>query len=400
MDLIASTGHAVGSAVVFLAGMLVAVQLAGRLGVTRSRSLVLYFWHAAFCIVYVNYAVAYGGDALEYYTASQTPAADASYSLGTAGIVTLTGILSQGLGLSLLGAFLVFNLLGFVGLLALDASLKTATRDQPRFVRRIAWWIVFLPSLSFWSSAIGKDSLAFMAIGLTLWASLELRRRAALVVVGILTMFFVRPHIGSLMALAIVLAIGLRGRMGLPKRVAICTAAMASAFCMVLYALSYSGLGYGIEAKDVADYIEQRQEYNLVGGGEIDIAGMSFPMQLLTYLFRPLPFEASGVPALAASFDNSVLLLVFLIGAWRMLLKKNALEVPGIFLWIYSASAWSLLAMTTANLGISMRQKWMFVPMLVFLLLSIKGRTSAGNRAIRAEGAPPFQSRTVKGVIR
>jgi hypothetical protein len=30
-----------------------------------------------------------------------------------------------------------------------------------------------------------------------------------------------------------------------------------------------------------------------------------------------------------------------------------------------------LLSMTTANLGIAMRQKWMFTPILIFLLISI-----------------------------
>jgi len=32
-----------------------------------------------------------------------------------------------------------------------------------------------------------------------------------------------------------------------------------------------------------------------------------------------------------------------------------------------------MLATTTANLGIAMRQKWMFLPCLIFLLLSVIG---------------------------
>lgn len=40
-------------------------------------------------------------------------------------------------------------------------------------------------------------------------------------------------------------------------------------------------------------------------------------------------------------------------------------------MWWYALIAWVLLSMTTANLGIAMRQKWMFVPVLVFLLISI-----------------------------
>jgi hypothetical protein len=44
------------------------------------------------------------------------------------------------------------------------------------------------------------------------------------------------------------------------------------------------------------------------------------------------------------------------------------------FLLAYSVTAWVMLALTTANLGISVRQKWMFAPMLIFLFLSVAGR--------------------------
>jgi hypothetical protein len=39
-------------------------------------------------------------------------------------------------------------------------------------------------------------------------------------------------------------------------------------------------------------------------------------------------------------------------------------------MWLYVLLTWVVLATTTANLGISMRQKWMFTPVLVFLLIS------------------------------
>ena len=46
------------------------------------------------------------------------------------------------------------------------------------------------------------------------------------------------------------------------------------------------------------------------GGSSLDISGMSPPMQLATYLYRPLPFEAHNVTALAASLENVFLLLL------------------------------------------------------------------------------------------
>src|SRR5690606_5366738 len=112
--------------------------------------------------------------------------------------------------------------------------------------------------------------------------------------------------------------------------------------------------------------------------GGIDISRMSLPMKLFTYLFRPMPFEAHNLPAFAASLDNLVL-LVLVVGGMAAMLRRNAttaLEANRAFLWLYVLASWVILASTTANLGISVRQKWMFLPMLVYLMLSVMGLPS------------------------
>ena len=105
---------------------------------------------------------------------------------------------------------------------------------------------------------------------------------------------------------------------------------------------------------------------------------MSLPMQLFTYLFRPLPIEANGIFAFAASLDNAVLLFIFIWGGREMVKQRMRHKLVflenRIFLWVYALSAWLVLSMTTANLGISVRQKWMFAPMLIFLFISVIGR--------------------------
>jgi hypothetical protein len=122
-------------------------------------------------------------------------------------------------------------------------------------------------------------------------------------------------------------------------------------------------------------YVQERQGYNQDGGGGIDISSMSLPMQLFTYLFRPLPFEASNFLSLAASLDNLLLLCVFLLGVYGFLksfkYKRNTPEHNKSLLWIFSISSWLILSVTTSNLGISIRQKWMFAPILIFLFISM-----------------------------
>jgi hypothetical protein len=41
---------------------------------------------------------------------------------------------------------------------------------------------------------------------------------------------------------------------------------------------------------------------------------------------------------------------------------------------LFSLGCWVVLALTTANLGISVRQKWMFLPMIFYVSVSALGR--------------------------
>ena len=277
----------------------------------------------------------------------------------------------------MVGTFLVFQIFGFIGLLAFDASLREVTKYKSRQIRRLATLIVFLPSISFWSAAIGKDSLSFMAMGLALWAAMKLKRRVLLMVIAVLVMLFVRPHIAGMMVIGLAGSIVFQRRTPILQRLFFGAAAIAATAVLVPLGLNYAGVGENASSSDVMSYIEGREGQNLQGGSSVDIANMSFPMKLFTYLFRPMPFEANSIFALLASVDNIILLFLFIAGIRATLKKKlpaQFAEHNRMFLWIYCFLVWIILALTTANLGIAMRQKWMFAPMLIFLLISLIGK--------------------------
>lgn len=377
MPLYSNAWHILGAALVLLLGALVAIGLAGTFGATRRRALGLYLWHTAFCLVYLAYVLRDGGDALGYYRNSL--AHELPLELGTAAVNLLTSLFSRGAGLSLLGTFLVFNIFGSIGLLAYDAALRDAVRDKTPRMHLVATLIVLLPSASFWSAAIGKDAISFMAAGLALYAALDLRHRGVLMAVAIVAMVVVRPHIAAIMVTALALAMLRSPDVSFFKRLVLGAGALAGCVALVPLALSTAGLGVEADFLELGNYIESRQQQNLQGGGAVDISRMSLPMKLFTYLFRPMLFEAHNLPALAAAVDNLVLLVLSVGGAAAML-RRDATPPSAAnraFLWIYVVASWLILAMTTANLGISVRQKWMFVPMLVYLLLSLMGTRAA-----------------------
>ena len=373
MSFLESSGDIFSSVAVFLFGLGICWRVGRSFGVASSFSVGLYGWHTAFCLIYAWFVMTDGGDSVTYFANSLAPAAD--FKLGTWAVVYLVSIFSAGLGLSFLGVSLVFNIFGAVGLLALYGALRLAVRGKSLLLRRAAFLIVLLPSVSFWSSGIGKDPISFMATCLAIWAALDLRRRSGLMALAIVSMLYVRPHVAGLMVIALMLALIVHAKVPVLHRVVFGLITAMAASALVPFAMEYSGLGVETDFERVMEFVENRQGHNLHGGGAVDIASMSLPMQLFTYLFRPLPFEADSLFQLAASLDNVILLALFVFAASSLLKGGRAsIQSDRIFLWFYALSAWVMLAMTTANLGISVRQKWMFVPVILFLLLSVTGK--------------------------
>jgi hypothetical protein len=353
-----------------------AVAVKGYFRAPLSRSVSLYLWHSLFCVIYLAYVLNYGGDASGYFRMSLHP--DIDFAFGTYGVCFVVSFLSQGMGLSFLGCSLVFQLFGFIGLLAFDAALREVTWDKSRNIRLLATLIVFLPSVSFWSSGLGKDALSFCAMGLALWAALRLKQRWWLLTIAVLLMLLVRPHMAGMLGLGLAGSFVLQRGIPLPQRVVLGGIALSAALFLVPLGLNYAGVGEDAGAEDVMQYIEGRQGHNLKGGGAVDISSMSPPVQMFTYLFRPTLIEVRNLFSLAAAVDNTILLFLFIAGWWELVRKSlpaHLLAHNRMFLWIYSLGAWLILAMTTANLGIALRQKWMFAPMLIFLLISVIGRS-------------------------
>ena len=370
MEIYSSIWHLISAFCFFLLGGICSILIAKRFFSSPLKAITLYLWHTFFSIVYFWYVINFGGDAIGYFEEAST--GNIQFSVGTGSITYLTGLLVNVIGVSILGAFLFFNFFGVVGLLAFDASLRFATKNKSKSVQNLACLIIFLPSVSFWSSAIGKDSLSFMSSGLALWAALEINRRWLLMAFTVAVMFLVRPHVAGLMVLAWTFAILLSYKTPLAKKAVLGFLSGIAALVMIPFAIQYAGVGEIVNAVELMAYIDQRQTYNNEGAGGMDIASMSLPMKLYSYMLRPAFFEVNSIFELAAAFDNFVMLCLFIAGVWAILCGRDScLGESRIFMWTYSLMAWLMLSTTTANLGIALRQKWMFAPMLIFLFISI-----------------------------
>lgn len=374
MELIPTVWSVFGALLVFVLGTFLSLTIPARFGIGNKKGFALYLWHTLWCLVYLSYVLDAGGDSLMYFRRATSEVLP-SFGVGTVAVIHFTRILSEFLGLSILGAFLINNIIGFIGLLGFAGALNTATLMKGRQLRLLAHVILLLPSVSFWTSAIGKDSLAFMSTGLALWAALHLQRRVLLMSFAILVVFFVRPHIACMMLVALSANFVFRAKVSSFQRFFFGIMSLVVAASIIPFAFQYAGFGGNLNVDALSSYFEARQGYNQQGGGGVDIAAMSLPMQLFTYMLRPLVFEARSIFQMAAAVDNLILIFLFVAGGLAILKGgKSPVNDARVFLWVYALLAWAVLAMTTANLGIAVRQKWMFAPMLIYLMISLMGQ--------------------------
>lgn len=365
-----SAWHVFSALIVFLAGFWVALAQKRLFSVGHNHAILFYLWHTAFCLYYFYYSLGNVADSTAYYIHSVEVAW--RFGLGTRGIYALTSLFSSGLGFSYGGVFLVYNLFGFIGMLAFASALQQILSKSNRRMQYLALITVLLPGLSFWSSAIGKDALTFMGGGLAVWAALDISRRYPAIVISVLAFLLARPHMAGILLASLAVALLFAARMGGIKRVVLVVATLPAAYAGVIFGLQFAGLGDAAVLTDIEDYFEVRQGYNLGGGSSVDISGMSLPARFLTYMFRPMFLDAGGVLGLIVSVENAFL-AVMIISAlvMKMLGRKSTLNLFAfIFFSAFVFVSWFVLSNVTANLGIAIRQKWMFLPMLLAIAFS------------------------------
>ena len=382
--------------IVFIIGYFLLSSSARYFNATKIRTLSLYIWHTFFCCAYIVTTSKIGGDTIWYYTESlQLLTNYSDFSFGTAAIVWLTALFTNGFGLNYISTCMAFNIIGTYGLLAIDASLRHATKDKSGFIKSLVLFVVLIPSMSYWSTAIGKDSVQFMGTGLMLWSCIDFKKRYIVFFISLCIIFTVRPHIGAVAFISFAISLIFMNKISLSKKIFYLLIVSTSIVFILPSVFEYISFKRPTSIATNLDYliyyIERRQTYNVDSGGGVDISSLNFLLQLFTYLFRPLPFDAHNTLALLTSLDNVFLLTVFTLSIFSIIFLKRekfSLNHPKEnrwFLLIFSVTVLSILSLTTSNFGISARQKWMVMPILLyymFLFMSVSWSDNLKNKKV------------------
>ena len=345
----------------------------------------IYFMHVAACLVYywraqtgVAYSAMYYYDLAHYY--------DDGFSLGTQAILYVTQYIKFSVGGTYLDFYLLYQAIGFFGIAILLRTFEEIHDELQLPHRPYLYALVALPSLHFWSSALGKDGPFLFAVSLAIWATMRLPKRAKALLAALLVMLVIRPHVALVAVAALSLAVMVgRGiptyaRVGLfvvaAVGIAIATSALQTTYSIDL--TSSESIGAQFERRD---NVLQSSE---AGTTAVD-AG--FAIRLFSLMFRPLFFDADELFALLASFESLFLVVVV------VMLVRRSRELIGLFRTVFFAryalifgfGMTMFLALTYWNVGLGLRQKWtMMMPMYLVLLVAVLAVRLARKRATTA----------------
>jgi hypothetical protein len=356
------------------------------------RDLALAFTVSVLALALVRYMVEVGtpADAVGYYLNSL---AFAEFDVGTEFIPYIASFLTKGLNLGFLPTMMFFSVFGLMALQLFYAAFLKVGGDMLDVRWHIAMLSLVVPSIGFWGSGISKESLVLLGLAIFCWALLKERRSLLQYGIGIAIVTLIRPHVGVIMLCSLGLAMLLSRGIKSGERFAILGIGAIMLAIVVPVAIDYIGFGSISSLDDVSYRVETWTRGYEDSEAYLNISDMPLPLQVVTYLFRPFPWEAGILTQYVAALQNVILLGILALLTPRLFGRNSGIRtLPQMTFLIYALVALLVLSSTTANLGIAARQKWMVVlPLLLALthgLAQYKRREAGLRQAALPEPLP------------
>lgn len=317
-------------------------------------------------------------DAVGYYIESQL---GAEFDIGTGFMPFLTSLLTMTLGLGFLPSMMFFTVFALVSMQICYAVFLRMGGGGLALPFRLLYLAAIVPPLGFWGSGIAKDAIVLLGVSLFCAGVTRTRARLPWLVAGIVLVLLIRPHIGLMMILGVAVGYFVAPNTNSRERLVILGSTAAAGALIVPLTISYLGLGSLTSVSDVSIQINSLAAGYEGTGSYVDIASLPLPLQVVSYLFRPLPWEAGSVSQAAAAGQNVLIGFIIAITIPSFIRRRRdwrSLQIATLL--GYSSTALIVLAVTTANLGVASRQKWMvLVPLFIILFrgLIIDRRLSA-----------------------
>ena len=338
---------------------------------------VLLIYHLLFGFLYYLFTVNESVDSYTYWSISKNLRIDSTneifrYGLGTEMIYIINYLPFNVLCLSYFQGTLLYCYLGFRGMLFLFLAIKKTVPTNPYFLGfNLLFLLLFLPNMHFWSSGIGKDSLAFFCISYIIYLIAE--RKYFGLIVPMVLLYISRPHMVIFLALSIFVSIIIQKGVASYKKVILILVFLSS----IGYVISIFNEFVNIDSLDfesIQQYSELKTEKLSEEGtnSRLDFGNAPIYIRLFTFLYRPLFFDITNFMGVIVSVENLLLLFLtieMLRSEFIFKIRNSPYIIKCLFLFLLISSI--SFCLTLGNLGIMIRMKNMLMPSIILIFLSV-----------------------------
>ncbi|MBU0761618.1 MAG: hypothetical protein KKD39_01205 [Candidatus Altiarchaeota archaeon] len=305
-------------------------------------------------------------------------ATEIDLSLSNKFIYTLAYPFRGLLGLSCFSTYVVFGMIGFIGLALFYIAVLENANMKDRTINRLTIMVMFLPGIHFWSSSIGKDSVFLFSIGLLLFSLSNIRKRGMITFFSLTLMLFIRPYMFVISSIALGLSfLTSKSKINIVKKIGLTyLLAIVILFSYMIIFNFYMNRYSFTELQDIKNFFDERKSIDtVVGSSSYQLEAMSPVIRIITFMYGPF-FDSGGILYVAASVENLILVIATLAMASPKLPSFLKIENSLFFRFnlFYFILSVLFLSNVVYNLGLAMRLKTMVLPSFWIIFLMFKSR--------------------------
>ena len=330
-----------------------------KLNLKLSTALYIYSYRALFSLVYIFYANNNPADANMYIMGGEKTGI-----IGTGFVNRLVDI-SGFFNIRGYSLYSLFGLFGALGCCYLYCAIKNCDISGSKKLNTLSLLFCFLPSLTFWTLAPGKDSIIFLVISYALYSYVKLDDNSIKInlniIISILALILIRPHVGGALVISYILffTTQIKKKRHAFIRFTILLIVSVTFLQLIPFFQKFAS----IENYNLLDsfyYLENR--FSETSAEEIN---SNYIYRIIFFLFTPLP-KISLSPLYLADYVNTIFISYYLFSILKDKKSyKNIISNPFFF---FSIILLLLLPLIIFNPGVATRQKWMFLPPLIVSL--------------------------------
>ena len=330
--------------------------------------------HFLFAVLYFFLSYTDTSDAMLYYQDAKI--ADSwfnLFSLGT-GVIKFIVYPFVKFGFSYLNVFMIFSTFGAIGFYKLYVLFLEELLHQKKHLNFQYVFLFLLPSFHFYTSGIGKDALVFYL----LISLFSLIKRSDILnyssLFFFLTLFLIRPHIAVFLLISYFLVLFFYAKLKLMYKFGLILITLL--FILIATPILEQKINIKFSSLDsVEQTLNRIQSYGKridMGSSSIDVTEKGVTFKMFAYAYLPMIWKADSVLKFIVSLENIYLFIILFFSILKSGKRKffNEINVYLVLILIYSLITWFISSLTLYNLGLSTRQKYMFIPFLYLVIIT------------------------------